>query len=327
MAITRISDVLIPEVFMPYVIEKTKELSAFFESGIVVTDAAIEAKMANGGKTIQMPFWHDLDGNDQVTSDNPASSIVPNAVDAAEQIAVICRRAVSFGAADLAGILAGDDPMRVVAERIAPFWNRKIQTTLISTLNGVFGGAATIADSVLNVSGATAGAAVKISAGAIIDAKGTMGDAADDIRVIAVHSKVYQELQKQNLIQFIPNARGEVVIPTYMGMRVVVSDALPTGTNGTEKTYTTYLFAPGSVAYGETSAKVPVAIDRDELAADGEGVEYFVNRRHFLMHPMGYKFVGTVAGQSPTNAELGGATAWTRVFERKNVPMAALITN
>lgn len=123
MAITRIADVLIPEVFMPYVIEKTKELSAFFESGIVVTDSAIEAKMANGGKTIQMPFWHDLSGDDSVTSDNPASSIVPGKVDSAEQIAVICRRAVSFGAADLAGILAGDDPMRVVAERIAPFWN------------------------------------------------------------------------------------------------------------------------------------------------------------------------------------------------------------
>lgn len=327
MATTRITDVIIPEVFMPYVIEQTKALSAFFESGIVVTDAAIEAKMGNGGKTIQMPFWHDLSGDDTVTSDDPGSSIVPSKVDSAEQIAVICRRAVSFSATDLAGILAGDDPMRVVAERIAPFWNRKLQNTLIATLNGVFAGVVTKADSVLDISKDTSATAVKISAGAIIDAKGTMGDAADDIRVIAVHSKVYQELQKQNLIQFIPNSRGEIVIPTYMGMRVVVSDALPSATKGTEKTYTSYLFAPGSIAYGETGAKVPVAIDRDELAGDGEGVEYFINRRHFLLHPVGYKFSGTVVGQSPTNVELKDIGAWTRVFERKNVPMAALITN
>ena len=37
MAATVLADVIVPEVFTPYMIERTTELSAFFQSGIVQT--------------------------------------------------------------------------------------------------------------------------------------------------------------------------------------------------------------------------------------------------------------------------------------------------
>ena len=37
MASTKIADVIVPSVFNPYVVEKSTELSALFESGIIAT--------------------------------------------------------------------------------------------------------------------------------------------------------------------------------------------------------------------------------------------------------------------------------------------------
>lgn len=328
MAVTRITNVIVPSIYVPYQIELTKETDGFFTSGIIKDDAQIAAEMKNGGYTINMPFWNDLSGADTVTSDDPAAFITPYNVTASSQIAVVCRRAVSFASADLAGILAGSDPMKVVAQRVNPLWRRNMQTTLLKLVQGVFANSAFAADAKLDISVATGmTAANRLSAEAIIDAKATMGDAADDIKIIAMNSWVYHQLQKMNLIDFIPDARGEVSIPTYMGMRVVVNDGIASGLNGAAVTQTVYLFAPGAIGYGESMPKVPVAEERDEAAGAGEGVEYAYFRRHFCLHPYGFKWVGTPAGNSPTNAELATGTNWTKVFERKNIPMCALTFN
>ncbi|HEL8745379.1 TPA: coat protein, partial [Listeria monocytogenes] len=70
-----------------------------------------------------------------------------------------------------------------------------------------------------------------ISGNLVLDAKQLLGDSSDRLSLMVMHSAVYTALQKQNLIAFIPNARGEVNIPTYLGYRVVVDDGVPsTGT-------------------------------------------------------------------------------------------------
>lgn len=339
MALTQLTDVIVPEIFLPYVMELTKERSAFFQAGIVAEDAVISEKMQGGGAEINLPFWHDLDsadatGIETLTTDNPASAISTYKVDADEQVAIIKRRAVAFSAADLAGTVAGSDPMQVVAQRIAPYWNRRFQQCLLSVCNGVIlkNIATYNSDMIKDVStDGVVAAANRFSPDAFIDAAGTLGDAADDIRVVAMHSKLYQIMQKQNLIDFIPSSDGKVQIPTYLGKRVVVSDAMPTGTSGANTTTTAYLFAPGAIGYGESMAKVPVAVDRDELAADGGGVEFFISRRDFCFHPYGWAFVktggGALAGKTPSNTELALAAKWLRVFERKNIAFAALKVN
>ena len=43
MAITKIADVIVPELFNRYVINRTMELSAFFQSGIVVNSPDFDA--------------------------------------------------------------------------------------------------------------------------------------------------------------------------------------------------------------------------------------------------------------------------------------------
>ena len=69
---------------------------------------------------------------------------------------------------------------------------------------------------------------------------------------------------------------------------------------------------------------MPSETDRDSLA----GEDILVTRSHFLMHPRGIKFTGaSVAGSSPTNAELEAAANWSRVYERGSCRIAAIHTN
>ena len=57
MAATLIADIIKPSVFIPYLIERTAELSALIKSGIVVADSRLDELAAKGGSIIDMPFF------------------------------------------------------------------------------------------------------------------------------------------------------------------------------------------------------------------------------------------------------------------------------
>jgi hypothetical protein len=101
-------------------------------------------------------------------------------------------------------------PTNAIAAQVAGWWNRREQAILISILNDVFNTALT--NHTNDISGG-AGAAAVISGDAILDTKQLLGDTADQLTALAMHSAVYTTLQKQNLIQFIPDAEGKVHFP------------------------------------------------------------------------------------------------------------------
>ena len=316
MAATVLSDVIVPEIFNPYVIERTAELSAFFSSGIVgrVTDINI----GNGGSTVQMPFWQDLAGDDQVLSTD--TNLTVSNIEAEKDVAVVNARGLVYGSRDLAAALAGDDPLAAIGDLVAEKWSRRLQVMLISTLNGAMGALALESPSVntLDISGLGSGAA-NFDGEAFIDALGTLGDAEARITGVGVHSATYRAMKKQNLIEFIPNSRGEVVIPTYMGKRVIVDDGMPVS-NGT---YTTYLFGEGAIGWAEGTPKVPSEVERNALIGGGE--EYLVSRRHLVLHPRGIAWGGNPSKDTPSNTELANAGNWSRVYEAKNIRIVRFV--
>lgn len=325
MAATKIADIIIPEVFNPYVIERTAELSALFQSGIVERDPQFDKLASSGGRLLNMPFYKDLTGDDEVLSDS--SALTPDKISTAQDVAVLLMRGKAWGVNDLAKALSGDDPMRAIGDLVANYWARRQQQILISTLKGVFA-SSSMANAIKDIStedGNNATDANLISAEAILDAMQLLGDASEKLTAIAMHSVVYTRLRKLNLIDFIPDSKGVINFPTYLGKRVIVDDGLPVdaGTTSGYK-YTTYLFGAGAFAYGEGNPPVPTEVDRDSLA----GEDILINRRHFILHPRGVKFTDTnVAGSSPTNIELADGTNWTRVYEQKNVRIIKLVTN
>lgn len=306
---TKIADVIVPEVFNAYVIERTAELSAFYQSGVVVNNPELDKLAAAGGRLINMPFWNDLTGDDEVLSDT--ESLETDKIIAGQDVAVLLMRGKAWKSNDLAKALSGDDPMRAIGDLVAAYWARRQQVTLISTLKGVFATAGTkMATNTHDISALTGNEAA-FTGENFLDASYKLGDAEERLTAISVHSLVYANLRKQNLIEFLLDSNN-AKIPTYMGKRVIVDDGMPKDGD----VFTSYIFGAGAVGLGNGAAPVPTETDRDSLAGD----DILINRQHFLLHPRGVKFTDkSVVGSSPTNVELGTGTNWERVYEPKNV--------
>ena len=337
MAQTQISDVIVPEIFTPYVQQLTEQKSRIIQSGAMTQDSSIVSLLAGGGLTFNLPSWRDLNNDEENISTDTTTTSTPNKTSAASEVGVRLSRNQSWSSMALTATLAGADPMQSIANRVSEYWTRRLQAAVISTVTGVFADNAaapsgtehTQNDLTRDISGTsfTAGT-TDFSAEACIDALTTIGDSQDDLGIMMVHSIVYARMQKNNLIDFIPDARGEINIPTFLGREVVVDDSMP----NVGGVYQTWFFGSGALRFGAGSPDVPTEVDRTPAAGTGGGQETLYNRVEWLIHPTGHKFAAaSPANGGPSNAattgNLANAASWERVYtERKQIKIARLVT-
>lgn len=329
---------LIPEIFLAYQQEINQSKSGFFRSGIIAENAAISAEFAKGGRTVHIPHFADLAGDSEILSDTNALTAATLAGN--EQIGVRNFRGRAWQSSDLAAELAGSDPMRAIAIRTGEYWVRDCQAVLVSQLNGLYGplaGGGVLAADHLFGDGTTT-----IDANSMIDTIALLGDAGQDLSAVAMDSEAYYNLIKADLI--VPGSSPTIgsqldtrvsaeraEFGTYLGRPVIVDDGLkPTGDlvgggsgsdNNGKDVHTIYFFAPGAFVYSEILAKTPAETDRDVL----RGIEVLVNRKEYMLHPIGCSWKGVSAGNSPTNAEFATIDNWDRVFtDLRNIKIAAL---
>src|SRR5690242_735338 len=89
MAVTRLTDVIVPAVFFSYMAKDTMDKTAIFNSGAVRHDPNMAAKLAGGGTTFTVPFWNDLANTEaNIGSDDPAVNATPDKVTAAQMRAI-----------------------------------------------------------------------------------------------------------------------------------------------------------------------------------------------------------------------------------------------
>lgn len=339
MTIVQVSDVIVPEIFNPYVQQLTERKNRLVQSGALAREPFLDAFLAGGGLTINVPSWKDIaDDDDNVSSDDApgGNDAVPKNIGSGKEIATRLSRNQVWQTADLAGDLAGSDPMGAIADRVANYRAQKFQDAFIATIKGVFADNAAAPsgsehvqnDMTVNISGSSfTDGVTNFSTEAFIDACLTMGDSMSKLRLVMVHSVVYSRMQKNNLIDFIPDARGETDIPTFQGRTVIIDDGMPVTSN----VYDTWLFGVGAVRYGMGSPKIPTETLRYPLAGAGGGAEILAHRWELSIHPVGCKYAGTTSKGGPTNAatsnNLAHADSWARVYaERKQIAIARLIT-
>jgi len=323
MAATRLTDVIVPDVWNPYLIQLSAELSALWQSGIVAPVAEYDKFQNEGGNTLNLPFWNDLTGDDEVLSAT-GSSLTVNAIDSGQDIAVVNARGKAWGINELAAQLSGDDPAGAIAGMVAEFWNRKFQTTLINILTGAFEsmGDESVSVNILDIS-EDSGSAGIISADQMMDAQQLLGDAKGRLTAISMHSAVENYLAKQDIIDYVEPSSVGPRLPFYQDKRVIVDDGHPANTVSgvTGTVYDTYFFGPGAIGWAEGTGKLTMTeMDRDALA----GEDILINRRNYIMHPRGISWVGTATGGGPTNAALATGTNWTRVYDAKNIRIVLL---
>ena len=334
MATVQISNIYNPLTFARREQEAQIQLNQFLNSGIVVVDPRVSAQASQGGNVGELPFFKPLGTEEpNYSTDNPATTSTPANVTSAKMVWRLAAQNKSWSTMDLARELALEDPVGAITNRIGQYWATNNEKRVIQSCLGIL--ASNVAnnggDMRVTVATDAAGAitdAERISAELIIDAEQTAGDHQGGFTAIAMHSVVYARLRKQNLIGFVRNADNNTMFATYGGKRVVVDDSLPAVAGTNRVTYTTILFGAGAFVMGEGRVMVPSEMERAPATGNGGGQDIIYSRRSDIIHPLGFTFTSaSVAGQSATQAELATAANWTRVWERKNVPIAFLQTN
>ena len=324
------SDIIIPEVFTPYVIEQTTQRDAFLASGVVRPMAELNA--TEGGDFINVPFWKaNLSGDFEVLSDS--SSLTPGKITADKQVGVILHRGRAFEARDLAALAAGSDPMAAIGAKVADYVANQRQKDLLSCLKGVFGTLGNTSSSAaffgLTIDGESGDTPTVLSPRHVAEARSLLGDQGDKLAAVCMHSKVYYDLVERRAIDYVSTADargtsttqsggsmvaafGNPTVPTYMGLRVIVSDDVQTEGSGGSSEYATYFFTEGAVASGEQMA-MQTETDRDILAkSDAMSIDL-----HYCYHPVGSKWAVTTT--NPTRAQLETVGNWSKVYELKNL--------
>lgn len=305
---TQLADMIIPERFNDYIVERTAELSRLRNSAML-TDMSELLGDKMGGTTVNMPFFKDLSGDDQLVDDTDDLEI--KSISTGSDIAAKLYRAQVFGATDLSADLSGADPIGAIVELFAQYWSRTEEKILLKVLQGAMS-SSSMSSNVLDIS-QLAGAASVFDAESFLDACAKLGDRQDDLAAVAVHGDTYSLMKKLDLIDFIPDSESKKVIPTYMGHLLIVDDSMPKD-NGV---YDTYIFGNGCIGFAQAAPKNPVEFGRDPLINGGQ--DYVVHRRFFVMHPRGIKWVGTPAKATPSDTELADKDNWERVYEAKNI--------
>jgi len=361
MAVTRLSDLVIPERYASYLQQRTEEKSNIIRAGIAGRSQFLDDFLSGPGLTINVPSFRDLEGEERLSGDNPATVIPqdgtgsqPDAhgkIQTSQEVAVRLSRNYSWSDMDLNTALSGADPMEAIMDLTADFWTRRLQKAFIALVQGIFADneasptgtdTHTQDDMTVDVKGGGYVAGVTdFNMEAFIDATTTMGDSAEEIVAVVMHSHVLSRARKNNLVDSVPDTTNlaagniELLLGKY---RVIVDDGVPNPAGaGAAATatgiYHTWLVGRTSFLIGMGSAKVPVEIERVPEGGNGGGQTILWNRIEWAIHPVGHAWIGTAPSSGPANGDaatantLAHADSWSRVYpERKQIAIARLIT-
>jgi hypothetical protein len=326
------SDIVIPEIFTPYLEEATTQRSQFLQSGILAPMEALN--VTEGGDYVQVPSWDaNLTGDAERLTDD--TSLTPGKLTADYQRGVVMHRGRLFEHRELAKLAAGSDPMAALGNKLGDYVAHQQQKDLLAILEGSFGPLTSNTTGALKdlaIDDGASGQAV-LGPSTVARVRAALGDAGEKLTACCMHSATYYDLYERRALDFVaasdtagsfPDSANDAVggsfagafgspqVALFMGMRVIVSDDVTkSGSN-----YAVYFFAPGSVGSGSQQG-LKTETDRDIAAqSDALAVTW-----HNVFHPMGLRYK-TAAGANPTRTTLATASTWEQVWETKNIGVA-----
>lgn len=312
---TKITDVIVPEIFKGYVNKDPLELNAFYQSGVMVRTPEFDTLAAQGGYTGNMPYWDELDGDYEQRKDADSGLPTFNKITAKKEVYVKCFDVYRVGSSSIASELAGSNAMEAIRQKVMHKIANLDQKRILQTLEGVFA-ATSMAKNVLDISKLEGEKAV-FSASALIEAQGLLGDRQDQVMAIAMHSATYTLLKQQNLITSRTNAdQTGLPIEFYGNKRVIVDDTLAPKSD----VYTTYIFTAGAIAYGRGGENYPLEIGKIPHMEE-EGITI---RKNHIFHVRGTKWKGASDQIINPTVELVKGTNWEAAYPNKQISVVAL---
>ncbi len=313
--------------------------TAMIDSGALVDDAVIEARIQNDGSLYTVPFYSVLegepdnyDGVTDITASEPAGG---------NQTGVVYGRGKGFTARNFASELSGADPMGHIANTIGKYWAKQRQKALLSILNAIFGISGSSGNAkkwkdnhIVDLSSTTE-SAYMIGATDLNDlATKALGDNKNLFSLAIMHSHVAKSLENQQLLEFwkytdVNGIQRPTGLATVSGYTVIIDDGVPVAQDSTTglSSYTTYLLGEGSIRTAKGRVEVPAEVYRDPSKNGGQDTLY--TRIRETIHPNGFSFTAPSSGwtNSPTDEQLSASANWSIAFDPKAIPIAKLVTN
>jgi hypothetical protein len=325
MASTLRSNVIIPEVYTPYLSLATNLRSRLIQSGVMTPVAELDA--TEGGDFVNVPNWQaDLSGDAEALTDS--TSMTPSNITAEKQIGVVIHRGKLWTARELAKLAAGDDPMAAIGAKQADWLNNQIEKEVFAGLDGFFGPLTSNSTGALRTLSvdSVSGTPAPLGPRQVVRARALLGDLGSKLTYLCVHSAVFYDLVERKMIDFVTaddspafasgggsvDAVGGTIrpvyesgvtqVPMYGDLMVIVSDNVPSSGGN----YGAYFFAPGAIGTGSQQG-IQTETDRDIAALeDAMNVHW-----HAVYHPMGAKYTGSA---NPNRAAFGTVANWATAW-------------
>lgn len=331
MAETKLTNVVVPEIYNAYTQEKFVGRSRFFRSGVIERNSMIDSNLAGGGSTFNLPFTKQITSRAGIPAETGTQTV--NNLSAAQEIIRRQMRVNAFGTNAIATIFAGSNQLENVMDQFVDMWAKEFDLASIYTLQGIINDNLTndSGDLVLDISD---NASPYISDDRIIQTMAKHGENGvnrtdnlnGNFNAILMHSNVYNYLKSLDAITFVPISSQPRPLAFYNDLQVIVDDNCIKQSESGGYTYTTILLKPGALQIGfSTNGYETISYERVE--ARGMGVDEVYLRQVFAIHSPGFAWQGaSMAGLSPTDTELAKASNWNRVASlAQNCKFAALL--
>jgi hypothetical protein len=256
----------------------------------------------------------------------------PSTLGAEKDISPVLRRVrprlVVDGVKAAEGRLSANPTEDLIAQS-ASYWQREFDEALLACINAAFDGTdGCLRTSHRSVIATSSAPYVAASYGAVIKAAKKAGDSIGDYAAVVVHSDVWADLTAENAAKstFLP--LGGSAPALYLGgLRVIISDGVPTSGSGASKAYTSILLRPGALY---VAIQQPL---REHVAAEPflPGLK-FSESLHWACGLEGLKWNETTS--NPSNVALADPTSWVKTaaspsFEtdKRQIGCIALVSN
>ena len=332
MATLAVGDLVIPQMLLDYVLAQTTYRSAFVGSGAAMVEPIQIA--GAGGNT-----WTARDlapySSRPVAADGTTATAVKHTARA--YISPVFRRRFYFNMNEEIKAALGEQNAARLQALIqadqANLWPKEFDLAFIDICKAAFdtsSGVLRSTNSYSSIAASATAADVPFTMGGYVAAKAKLGDAADQLQALVVHSKVWGDIESAEsqriTFQAITGPDGAFIEQAkyYNGKRVIVSDNVPTATSASHTVYSSYLVGLGVFALGIQKGQ---EVSSGKLLASG--INELLYEMSFGTGCVGLNWTGSPssADSGATAAEIATATNWTKVGATKEVRIVEYRSN
>jgi hypothetical protein len=331
---TRLSDIIAVDQFSAVVEGKITEFNKLRASGIIGTDPRVDRKAQQAGFDVNLRDWKRMAGGEATSqSDDPTQKGSPDKVQMENMIARVIARARGINNMAITDFASDAEALAFAAVELARLRASDEESAAYSILKGLVADnvSSHSADAVkdASITTGTIAAANKMSLQLLLQARGKLGDAADQLKFAVLHSDVANALRILDINAYIPASKTDTGLAMVGSWNIIETDQVGVDTTvSSYPVYTSYLVGAGLFAYASVPEKLPFENFRDPFAGNFSGEDTLINRYKHILHPYGYSNVAAPSnGVSQSNAELAADATWTRVAPLKAIPLVAIKTN